>query len=93
MLLCVRVCVCVLPRIQPNANLLQLSITDGKTIARHLKEKKKERRKESRQESEIDIFLLNRFREPTTPFIVCSEHFFYISLATAKTPLARKHET
>lgn len=45
------VCVCVLPRIQPDADLLQFSITDGETITCHLKEGRS--RKESRQEIEL----------------------------------------
>lgn len=38
------VCVCVLPRIQADANLSELSVTDGETITCHLKKKRWERR-------------------------------------------------
>lgn len=44
-------CVCLLPRIQPHANLLQLSIADGETITCHLK--MRESRKERRQEVKL----------------------------------------
>lgn len=38
------VCLCVLPRIQADADLSQLSVTDGETITCHLKKKRWERR-------------------------------------------------
>lgn len=49
--LAVCVCVCVLPRIQPDAYLLQLSIADGETITCHLKMRKS--RRESRREVKL----------------------------------------
>ena len=83
----------VLPRIQPNSNLLQLSVTDGETITCHLKERERIQKKRGETRERHD--LLNCLREPTIAFIICSEHF-YISLALANpigTPTETWHST